>query len=78
MLNAEQQYWIDQLASDLAYERVKFSALYSLPNDQVDAKATELKSVLLAAMEPWIVKEEDELEDLKERSLAQRVESEAA
>lgn len=70
MLTEEQQYWIDQLTSDLCYERVKFSSLFHAlkDNNLIDAKADELKAEVSKMIEAWIVKQEDEIEDQKAKA----------
>lgn len=58
-MNKAEQEEIDDLATTLAYERIKFSGLWNaLENHQIDAKANEIAAKVKAHLETLIEKEE--------------------
>lgn len=59
-MNKEEQFWIEELSNDLAYERIKFSSLFrALENEALDEKAKELAVLLRATADQWIVEQEE-------------------
>jgi hypothetical protein len=62
-MNTEEQKEINDLANELAYERIKFSPLWNqLENDQIDAKASDFANLLRLHLEELMDKAEAETE----------------
>lgn len=64
-MNKAEQEEIDELANDLAYQRLKFSALWNHPeiksNGDIDAKASAMAIKLKAHLEQLVKEAEESL-----------------